>query len=350
LGYWIGSPLFDAAKLLAWSERAYSAIAGFFEDADPPAFRVLMRGNPYPGGGGAALMSSFLLSYPDTQEDGFALRETIAHETVHNWVASIGGPPGSTSWYSEGMTVAYTRELLLRSGLFTPLEFLDSVNQTARSYYTNALNNTPNDEIAAGFWNDTRIRSLPYARGSLYFAAVDAAIREQSAGQRSLDDLLKTIDARRKTGETITAQTWRDLIQAELGEAGVAAMDAMLAGEQVLPPSDAFGPCFRRQDVPLRRFELGFDRASLFEQPRIVSGLVAGSEAEKAGIREGDLILQPVPLEKAQSEPDQTVTLQISREDQTFEVEYLPRGETVPGYLWERIDSVPDTACSRGNS
>jgi len=126
-------------------------------------------------------------------------------------------------------------------------------------------------------------------------------------------------------------------------------MDAMLAGELVLPPSDAFGPCFRRQNAQMRRFELGFDRESLFDQPRIVAGLVAGSEAEKAGIREGDLILQPVPLEKAQSEPDQTLTLEISRDDELIEVEYLPRGESVQGYLWERIDGEPDSECSREN-
>lgn len=346
-GYWIGSPRFDAHQLLEWSERAYSAIAGFFGDADPPPFRVLMRGNPYQGGGGAALMSSFLLSYPDTEDDGSRLRETIAHETVHNWVSSIGGPPGSTSWYSEGMTVAYTRWLLLRSGLFTPLEFLDSVNSTARSYYTNALNNLPNAEIAAGFWSDTRIRTLPYTRGSLYFASVEAEIRKHSAGERSLDDLLRAFVAQQKAGESVTGETWRELVDAELGAPGLEAMDAMLAGELVLPPSEAFGPCFRRRAQELRRFELGFERASLFEQPRIVSGLVADSEAAKAGIREGDLILQPVPLEKAQSEPDRTLKLQLRREASVFEVEYLPRGETVQAYLWERIDSVPDSQCAR---
>jgi len=292
------------------------------------------------------LMNSFLLSYPDTETDGLRLRETIAHETVHNWVTSIGGPPGSTSWFSEGMTVAYTRWLLLRSGLFTPLEFLDSVNKTALSYYTNALNNLPNDEIAAGFWNDTRIRTLPYTRGSLYFASVDAEIRAHSGNGRSLDDLLRSFVAKQTAGEPVTGESWRELVTAELGAPGAEALDAMLAGELMVPPGGAFGPCFERRSKVLRRFELGFDRASLFEQPRVVTGLVAGSEADRAGIREGDIILQPVPLEKAQSEPDETVKLQLRRQDREFEIEYLPRGEAVQGYLWERVDGVPDSRCA----
>ncbi|HET6564418.1 MAG TPA: hypothetical protein VFG52_03300 [Xanthomonadales bacterium] len=345
-GYWIGSPKFDAADILQWSEKAYGYISGYFDDEDPPAYRVLMRGNPYPGGGGAALMSSFLVSYPDSQEDGHSLRETIAHETVHNWVTSIGGPPGSSSWYSEGMTVALTRRILLRSGLFSPEEFLESVNDSALSYYTNALNHTPNDEIAAGFWRDTRIRSLPYSRGSIYFADVDAAVRQKSGGKRSLDDLARTFNERREAGEEVSGETWRELVSAELGESGSKALDAMLAGELIVPPSDTFGPCFVREQKPVRRFELGFTRESMFDEPRVVSGLVAGSEAEKAGIREGDTILQPVPLEAAQSDPEKTLTLQLSRDGENLEVEYLPRGDAVTTYLWKRVAEVPDIECA----
>jgi predicted metalloprotease with PDZ domain len=291
-------------------------------------------------------MSSFLVSYPETKDDGASLRETIAHETVHNWVSSIGGPPGSTSWFSEGMTVAYTRRLLLAGGLFTPDEFLESVNETALGYYTNALNDLPNDEIARGFWSDTRVRSLPYSRGSLYFAAVDAAVRERSGGARSLDHLLKAFLARSAAGEEVTADTWRELVGAELGAAGEAALDAMLAGERVVPPAAAFGPCFTRETVALRRFELGFDRASLFAEPRIVKGLEPASAAAAAGLREGDRILHPVALEQAQNQPEQTLRLRVDRAGEELEIEYLPRGETVEGYQWVRVSDVPDAQCA----
>jgi len=345
-GYWIGEPQFDAAAVLAWSEKAYRAIVAFFEDDDPPDYRVLMRGNPYAGGGGAALISSFLVSYPDNKTDGEDLRETIAHETVHNWVSGISGPPGSTSWFSEGMTVTYTRRLLLQSGLFTPDEFLESVNNTATSYYTNALNTTPNDEIAAGFWRDTRIRSLPYTRGSLYFASVDAAIRKASNGSRSLDDLLRVWVARQQGGEAVDPDTWREMITAELGPPGGQALDAMLAGELIVPPSDAFGPCFQRKQAELRSFELGFDRQSLYAEPRIVGGLEDGSSAATAGLRDGDVVLHPVPLEQAQADPTQTIELKVRRGQEELTIEYLPRGEAVQGWKWVRASGVPDAQCA----
>lgn len=345
-GYWMGTPRFDAAAVLAWSARAYGAIASFFQAEDPPPFRVLMRGNSYGGGGGAALMGSFLVSFPDTLEDAERLRETIAHETVHNWVGGIGGPPGSSSWFSEGMTVTYTRRLLLRSGLFTPEEFLDSVNDSALSYYTNALNTLPNEDIAAGFWKDTRIRSLPYARGSMYFAAVDAAVRQHSLGQRSLDDLLKVFMARWAAGEEVTGATWREIVAVELGPAGGQALDAMLAGELVVPPSDAFGPCFARREQELRRFELGFNREALVAEPRVVSGLVDGSAAAAAGLRNGDEIRHPVVLEEAQSDPAFELELPIRRDGEDLTIKYLPRGEAVTGWLWERLPGVEDSACA----
>jgi hypothetical protein len=344
-GYWIGEPAFDAYELLEWSQGAYRIVADFFRETDPPAYRVFMRGNPYPGGGGSALMNSYLLSYPDTQTDATELRETITHETVHNWIGGISGPSGTTSWFSEGMTVYFTRELLLRSGLFTAEEFLDSVNDTATAYYTNPMNGLPNDEIAAGFWQDARIRRLPYVRGSLYFADVDAQIRDRSEGERSLDDLALKIVEMRRSGEEISADTWRTVVTNELGPGGAEGFGDMLSGKLIVPPSDAFGPCFERRSVPLRPFELGFDQSSLIDPPQPVTGLVPGSAAARAGLENGDLILERVPLYEAQNEPEKALTLELRRDGEAMEIEYLPRGAPVDGYQWFRRRGVPDGEC-----
>jgi hypothetical protein len=344
-GYWIGAPPFDAYELLEWSQRAYEMVAGFFRDTDPPAYRVFLRGNPYPGGGGSALMNSYLLSYPDAQTDATELRETITHETVHNWISGIGGPPGTTSWFSEGMTVHVTRELLFRNGLFSAQEFLDSVNETAAAYYANPLNRLPNDEIAAGFWQDVRIRRLPYVRGSFYFADVDAKIRDRSGGERSLDDLALEIVESQRSGEETTADTWRRLVTDELGPAGAEGFDAMLAGELVVPPSNAFGPCFERRPTPLRPFELGFDQRSLTEPPRILNGVVPGSAAARAGLENGDVLIEPVPLYEVQNEPEAMLTLEIRRAGEVLEIEYQPRGEPMDGYQWFHRASVAGDDC-----
>jgi hypothetical protein len=40
-----------------------------------------------------------------------------------------------------------------------------------------------------------------------------------------------------------------------------------------------------------------------------------------------------------------TLTLLVTRDGKTFPITYLPRGEAVDAYQWERIAGVPDSAC-----
>ena len=83
----------------------------------------------------------------------------------------------------------------------------------------------------------------------------------------------------------------------------------------------------------------------MHESPHIIRGLVPGSEAERAGLRNGDEIVLPVGLDSVQEDQKRTLTLQIRRDGKVFSVTYLPRGETVEAYQWERVPEVPDSDC-----
>ena len=224
--------------------------------------------------------------------------------------------------------------MLIRSGLIDDEAFLADLNSTAGRYYTNALIDTPNDEIPAGFWRDTRIRVLPYDRGSLYFAKTDADIRAASGGARSLDDIVRTMLAERRAGRPMDQALWERLLRAKLGEEGVRAFHAMLAGAVVIPPSDAFGPCFARVEKPLRRFDLGFDPAVLVAPDRVVRGLKPGSSAALAGLRNGDHILNRFPQDAMQGDQQAVLTLQVRRNGKSLTISYQPRGKAVPAYQW----------------
>ena len=115
----------------------------------------------------------------------------------------------------------------------------------------------------------------------------------------------------------------------------------------MLPDTDAYGPCFRRIGVKLRRFELGFtvDRKPA-GTPVVVRALVAGSEAANAGIRDGDTIaLPPLTSEGPRRDPQAMITARVTRDGKTFPITWSPRGEAVDGYQWERVPEVPDSAC-----
>lgn len=343
--YWIGDPPFDPEETMPWSEEVYEAQLDFFGIENPEPYTFMSRPNPYPGGGGAGLTNSFMLSYPEDTADLEDIAITIIHEMSHKWIGGVSGPPGGNAWFTEGMNVFYTRRVPIKYGLLSPEAFIEDVNNHARRYYTNAINDLPNDQIPYLFWRDTRVRTLPYDRGSMYFAGEDARIRDASNGERSMDDIFFQIDAIREAGEPFTPEVWEDLIAAELGDDARTRFQDMMAGALQIPPSNAFGPCFEREETPSRVFQLGFDASTLSTQDRIVTGLVEGSTAQAAGLRNGDRILEPVALEAVQSDPTRTLTLSVGREDETFTLEYLPRGEDVIVYTWARVDGVDADRC-----
>ena len=53
-----------------------------------------------------------------------------------------------------------------------------------------------------------------------------------------------------------------------------------------------------------------------------------------------------MPQDGIQGDQRQTLTLKLRRADQTFSITYLPRGETVDAYQWERVADVPDDRCA----
>jgi hypothetical protein len=119
----------------------------------------------------------------------------------------------------------------------------------------------------------------------------------------------------------------------------------MIAGRLMLPESGDFGPCFRRTTRKIRRFELGFDPKSLIATPHRIRALIPGSEAAKAGLREGDEVNYGVALDAVQAEVQRMLMLKVTRDGKTFPITYLPRGEAVDAYQWERIPGVPEAGC-----
>lgn len=349
---WQGQPPFDTSALMRWTERLHGDYVRFFH-AEAEPYTVFLRRNLVNAGGGIGMKRSFVTTFGERGlgDDPQALKFTLAHEMFHTFqphLAAADGPESlAGSWFNEGLAVFYQRVLPLRGGLIDAKAFLDDLNFHAARYYTNALGNVPNSEVPGRFWEDTRIRTLPYDRGFLYFATVDEALRQQSRGQRSLDDLMLEMKAREIAGEGVTAESWEAAVREALGEDGAKAFRDTLAGATPLPGSNAFGPCFSRVSKQLRRYELGFEPKVLTQSPRIVRGLIAGSAAERAGLRHGDEITHPVPQDDIQGRQDGVLKLQIRRDNQLLTIAYVPRSELVAAWQWQRVPDVADSACAQ---
>jgi hypothetical protein len=342
---WHGTAPFDLRDLMISEEKVYAFYTNFFKQPATAPYGVFLRENPVNAGGGVELSGSFVATFgPKTNVDD--LKITLAHEMLHTFVGAIEKPGGLvSSWFSEGMAVYYARLLALRAGQITPAQFLEDLNTTAGRYYTDAMIATPNAEIPARFWADTRVRVLPYDRGSMYFAVVDGEVRAASGGKRTLDDLLFAMLERRREKPPLDESAWVDLVTKELGEKGRTEFQAMLSGATILPEPGGFGPCFTRTTKMLRRYQLGFEPKVLTEPKRIVRGLITGSAAERAGVRDGDEITQPVPQDRMQGDQEAILTLKLLRDGKPLEISYLPRGEAVEAYQWIRTGNLPDSAC-----
>ena len=162
---------------------------------------------------------------------------------IHGWAGSF---QGAGPWASEGLATYFTANLQRRLGLQPLKAFVAELNRLSRQYYGNPYRNATNDAARAAFWADKNGELLPYVRGSLYFFALDAAIRQASGGARSLDDILLDLFARRAEGETVSVRTFTDALAKELGPGVAAELDSVVVRgtKTVFVPPDAFGPCF----------------------------------------------------------------------------------------------------------
>ncbi len=340
---WQGEPPYAAAVHMSWSERLYRSYADFFRTPPEDSYGIFIRFNPVNGGGGRECHRSFLITYNERSGDQpNDLRSLISHEMFHTFSPMLNRPQTvgenlayADRWFFEGLAVYYQTRFPWLCGMIDDEEFIADVNFHAARYYSSVMANLPNDAVGEKFWKDTRVRTLVYDRGMLYFASVNEAIMSATGGARSLDDLILEMVEMERQGLLLTGRTWESLADKYLGSAAVAAFHAFLAGETPLPGSAAFGPRFSRTTRMVRRYELGFEPAVLTEPGRRIRGLVPGSAAEKAGLRDGDAIVHPVPQDRIQGTQDMRLELVISRSSETLKIAYLPRGDTVSVHQWK---------------
>jgi len=339
---WFGATAFDPADAAAWAARAFAAERRFFGDDDPTPYRLFVRVLASMGerANGTGQRSSFLSAIGPRTPFGVRLRTNIAHEMLHRWLGMrlrLAGPDGSSFWFTEGFTVFYANRLMLRAGLVSPDEFLGELNGTVTRLLANEHAAATNDEIRRRFFDDDALSVVPYARGALYAAELDAAIRTATHGARSLDDVIRELYARSARGE-LPATAVRDAVARELGASGAARYDAVIVrGAMPEPPSDAFGPCFERVAHSYALYQLGFDP----KQPTVRK---PGPVAAKAGLLDGDEI---VSVESVNVMSDQEAVVTVKRAGKQLVIRYLPAGATRDGYAWKRVAGVPDSHCAK---
>lgn len=290
----------DVAARIVESERA------FFDDWEYPHYLIsLVEAGPDARGsqsiGGTGLHDSFAMFVsPGTQlaptgpDDAGAKRvlHVLAHEMFHHWCGGVitpEAPEELSYWFTEGFTDYFTRRLLHRAGLYRPEDFAEHVNEKLAGYYGSTVREAPAERIRQDFWNDPAVSSLPYQRGDALAIELDWAIRRASGGERTIDDWIRgEFRVARERARPFTRDELFASIAAAAGSETAELVRAVAEGGKLLPArTDWFAPCMTHVTAQSGVFDLGFD----FDATRVanvVSGLRAGSAAERAGLREGD--------------------------------------------------------------
>jgi hypothetical protein len=340
--YWLTDTPFDVATLGAQIQRLFAYMSAFFHD-DGGSYRVFIRKNPYPRGGGTALHRSFMFGWNSEHPPTVgSLQDLLAHEMTHNW-PSLEAEHGDTSWYSEGTAEYYSILLSWRSGVIDTGEFLKRINERARNYYRNPLQSLTLRQAEERYWKEANASYVPYGRGFMYLARTDAQIREKSAGKRSLDDLVVELVDRTRRGKSHTIADWLRLLTRELGAGAGPQFEQMRAGVRLVPPPNTFGPCFRPETYQTRLTDFGFDESSLSGPGKLIRGVRPGSNAALAGLRDGDVVVQRTLPD--QDDPGAELTFVVRRAGAERTIRFIPQGGSVEAWRWVRVPGIPDSSC-----
>ncbi|NUR70896.1 MAG: hypothetical protein HOU81_08745 [Hamadaea sp.] len=329
--WWLTPPGIDVEAFTARLGATYRVMAEAF-DAPAHPYRVFLRTHPHRGATASAHPASFVMALnPDNPLDEASIYETIAHELVHEWVR-LDGPPEDVTWFVEGAADYYSLVLPLRAGMLDEDAFLSAVNFEAREGYANPRRSLDLRAAQRLFFSDFLAHRLAYARGLFYLADLDARLRQATAGRQCVDDIVRFVIRSRRAGVRVGIEHWCAQVQEVLPDAELPMLDAMVFAGVGRPGEDCFGPRFEQTTVQVPVLDLGLDPATFMT--RRVQGLVPGGVAERAGLREGEIVELPRYPEIVRLNAGDVLDVGVTRDGEPTRVAIPLTGETAAVPQW----------------
>ena len=290
---------FDDAKLVDTTASLVRAQRDFWGDYDFPHFLISLIPNHVRSGstGGTGLFRSFAMhASDDFTVPGPDFDHLIGHEHLHTWIpwrlGAMGEDEAQRYWFSEGFTDYLAHRLLLRSGLWSLDDYAKALDEQILRYQSSPARERPNAWVAKEFWKDPAAQRLPYLRGEMLALHWSSAMSARGESlQATLRSLRLPADARYEDDANHSKKLAVDRLAASLRESLGESADRDIVqyvdeGRTIPIGADFLGPCFEGRPVTRPLFELGWDESATMST-RKLTGLVPGSAAQKAGLREG---------------------------------------------------------------
>jgi predicted metalloprotease with PDZ domain len=259
-------------------------------------------------------------------------RDVLASERPESFTWRVRHAPG------EPLALVFelgpTRRLLYRAGLLSEDGFLASWNRELAAHAANPARHVPAERVREAFWSDRSVGEVPYQRGDLIALHVDHAIALRSGGARSLDDLMRELVRRARSG---AGPFTNEALLAAIGEYagdGTAAevREWALEGVEAELAPGSGGPGYEVLPTEVPTFDTGFDH-ELALKDGTVQGVRAGGPAERAGLRDG---MRLAGWSVNFGDSSQPIEIDVREGGATRRISFLPHGAAVPGYHMRR--------------
>ena len=308
---------YDMQKIVADLRKIVAAATSWMEDRPFQTYLFLYHFPRGPGGGGMehAYGTAIEVSAHSLKDDWQGFDDVTAHEFFHLWNVKRIRPATlepvdytrenytRALWFSEGVTSTVEDIILLRAGLLDEGHFLRRLGEQISDLERRPAHLTQSaEESSLDAWLEgdpyyrRPERSISYYnKGELLGIALDLGVREGSGGKASLRDMLQWMNrnfAQRgkffpdSSGVRQAAET---VCHCELGEF----FQKYVSGLEEIPWDEFFGTVgLRVVHTSATVANLGFTAIQNFDSPPSVTRVQPGSEAEKAGLAVGDVLLE----------------------------------------------------------
>ncbi|MEZ5344763.1 MAG: hypothetical protein R2681_04315 [Pyrinomonadaceae bacterium] len=262
----------------------------------------------------------------------------LAHEMSHNWLNGeiIKPEEGESSlkyaWFYEGFDEYFARTLLLSSGLITEREFIELINRDIINIADNPHGSANFDDVLEAVKErkyGQAFNKLSYYRGALMAFNWDAQIRRFDKN-RSIGDLVKEVyKASSDKGGNFSGKDLFELAAKMGASAEKDFENYIIEGKPIRVSQDIFDNRYVLKETDVPAFDPGFSIRESYSNKKI-TGLREGSEAYKAGLRNGmEFVLAKNDGRFSNAwlpEKPLSVTVRIEGEEKV--IDYFPHGET----------------------
>ena len=374
---------YDIARIVAALHKIVAAAISWMNDRPFETYMFIYHFPRGPAGGGMehALSTAIDVSAgamkPSLSLD--ALASVTAHEFFHLWNVKRIRPQTlepidytkenytRALWFSEGVTSTAEGTIRLRAGLLDEKQYLHRLGEQITELERRPAHLTQSAEESSldawlegnGYYHRPDRSVSYYNKGELLGVMLDLAVRDASHGQSSLREVLRWMNANyAKKGRFFNDSEGVRVAAEAVSHGDLSPFFAKyVAGTEETPWNDFLRTVgLRVEAIPNTVTDAGFTASRNFDGPMSVGAVTPGSEAERAGLRIGETIveLQGRPAgqesreELAQLNPGDTLTVRVrGRRGDERELKWKVGSRQEISYEVKDLDQVTDRQRAR---